>query len=488
VTVYEGIVRSLERAGLVVELPDLPPSTIEGITEDSRRVAPGWLFCAIEGTAQDGHDYIPDAVSRGAVAALVSRRSDLPIPQIVVRDSRVAVALAAAEWFGHPGEELDIVGVTGTNGKSTTVALVRHLLNEGGNTGSVGTLGAFDGKGAAVCEEGLTTPGPVRLQETLQRLRARGVTQLAMEVSSHALHQHRVDALTFVSAVFTNLTHDHLDYHATFEEYFQAKHRLVDLVRADGSVIFNADEPSWTRLGVPEGCRSVSYGTRAGATVRGDEVRFQADGTSLRIYFGDQSFSTHTPLVGGFNVSNSLAAAAVAWTLDVSPDEIVVRLADAPQVAGRMERLYSERFLILRDYAHTPDALRRAIGAARPLTTGRLIVLFGCGGDRDRQKRKAMGGIAVADADVAIVTSDNPRTEDPDRIIDDIVNGMAGRAHMRITDRRKAIQRAIGLLEGGDCLLLAGKGHETYQVIGTERSPFDEREIVLDVLGGQASS
>ena len=487
-TVYEGIVRSLERAGLVVELPDSPPLTIEGITDDSRRVAPGWLFCAIEGTAQDGHDYIPDAVSRGAVAVLVSRRSDLPIPQIVVRDSRVAVALAAAEWFGQPGEELDIVGVTGTNGKSTTVALVRHLLNEGGNTGSVGTLGAFDGKGAAVGEEGLTTPGPVRLQETLQRLRARGVTQLAMEVSSHALHQHRVDALTFVSAVFTNLTHDHLDYHATFEEYFQAKHRLIDLVRKDGSVIFNADEPLWTRLSVPEGRRSVSYGTRAGATVRGDEVRFHADGTSLRICFGDQSFSTHTPLLGGFNVSNSLAAAAVAWTLDVSPDEIVARLADAPQVAGRMEQLYSERFLILRDYAHTPDALRRAIGAARPLTTGRLIVLFGCGGDRDRQKRRAMGSIAAADADVAIVTSDNPRTEDPDRIIDDIVEGMAGRAHMRITDRREAIQRAIALLEGGDCLLLAGKGHETYQVIGTERSPFDEREIVRDVLGGQASS
>ena len=422
------------------------------------------------------------------MAVLVSRRSDLPIPQIVVQDGRVAVALAAAEWFGHPGEELDIVGVTGTNGKSTTVALVRHLLNEGGNTGSVGTLGAFDGKGAAVCEEGLTTPGPVRLQETLQRLRARGVTQLAMEVSSHALHQHRVDALTFVSAVFTNLTHDHLDYHATFEEYFQAKHRLVDLVREDGNVIFNADEPSWTKLSVPEGRRSVSYGTRAGATVCGDEVRFQDDGTSLRICFGDQSFSAHTPLLGGFNVSNSLAAAAVAWTLDVTPDEIVARLADAPQVAGRMERLYSERFLILRDYAHTPDALRRAIGAARPLATGRLIVLFGCGGDRDRQKRSAMGSIAAADADVAIVTSDNPRTEDPDRIIDDIVKGMAGRAHMRITNRREAIQRAIGLLEGGDCLLLAGKGHETYQVIGTERSPFDEREIVLDVLGGQASS
>ena len=269
-TAFARILQSLERAGLVVQRPEAPPASVEGITEDSRRVAPGWLFCAIEGTAEDGHRYLPDAVSRGAAAVLVARPSVLPIPQIVVRESRAAVALAAAEWFEHPARDLQLVGVTGTNGKSTTVALIRHLLNHDADTGSMGTLGAFDGAGAAVYEEGLTTPGPVQLQETLARLRDSGVTKLAMEVSSHALDQHRVDALSFAAGVFTNLSHDHLDYHADLEEYFRAKQRLAGLVHADGSVVVNADEAVWRRLQVPEGRHAVSFGLDAEATVRGD--------------------------------------------------------------------------------------------------------------------------------------------------------------------------------------------------------------------------
>jgi len=488
VTTFERILRSLEHAGLVVQRPEAPPASIDGITEDSRRVAPGWLFCAVEGTAEDGHRYLPDAVSRGAAAALVVRPSELPIPQVVVRESRAAVALAAAEWFDHPARDLQVVGVTGTNGKSTTVALIRHLLNHDGDTGSLGTLGAFDGAGAPLYEEGLTTPGPVQLQETLARLRDGGVTRLAMEVSSHALDQHRVDALSFAAGVFTNLTHDHLDYHANLEAYFEAKQRLAQLVRADGSVVVNADESVWTRLQIPEGRRRVSYGLEPGATVQGRDVRLETDGTSFQVGIEGRPFAARTPLLGNFNVSNALAAAAAAWALDVPADEIVARLENAPQVPGRMEQLFGGRYLILRDYAHTPDALRRALAAARPLTRGRLVVLFGCGGDRDRRKRPAMGKIAVRDADLAIVTSDNPRTEDPDRILDDIVEGMEGRAHIRITNRREAIERAIGMLEDGDCLLLAGKGHETYQVVGTERSPFDEREIVCDILAGGATA
>ena len=233
-TTFLQIVESLERSGLVVELPDSPPESIDGITEDSRSVGPGWLFCAVEGTAEDGHAYLPDARSRGAAVAIVSQRSDVLIPQIVVRDSRAAVAIAAAEWFGNPARDFEIVGITGTNGKSTTASLVQHLLNENGDTGSMGTLGAFDGSGAPVYEEGLTTPGPVQLQEALDRMRSMGVKKLAMEVSSHALDQHRVDALTFATGVFTNLTHDHLDYHGSFDEYFDAKQRLVSLVRENG--------------------------------------------------------------------------------------------------------------------------------------------------------------------------------------------------------------------------------------------------------------
>ncbi len=487
-TAFERILQSLERAGLVVQRPEAPPASLDGITEDSRRVAPGWLFCAIEGTAEDGHRYLPDAVSRGAAAALVARPSAVPIPQIVVRESRAAVALAAAEWFEHPARDLQMVGVTGTNGKSTTVALLRHLLNHGADTGSMGTLGAFDGTGAPVYEEGLTTPGPVQLQETLARLRDSGVTKLAMEVSSHALDQHRVDALSFAAGVFTNLSHDHLDYHANLEEYFQAKQRLAGLVHADGSVVVNADEAVWRRLQVPEGRRAVSFGLDAEATVRGNEVRLGRTGTDFNLLIAGESSPARVPLVGDFNVSNALAAAAAAWALDIPAERIVARLANAPQVPGRMEQLFGERYLILRDYAHTPDALRRALAAARPLTRGRLVVLFGCGGDRDRRKRSTMGKIAAGDADLAIVTSDNPRTEDPDRIVDDIVEGMEGMAHLRITNRREAIERAIGMLEDGDCLLLAGKGHETYQVVGTERSPFDEREIVLDILAGRGTA
>lgn len=487
-TTFQHIVESLERSGLVVELPDSPPETIDGIAEDSRRVGPGWLFCAVEGTAEDGHAYLPDARSRGAAAAIVTRRSDVLLPQIVVSDSRAAVAIAAAEWFGNPAGDIEIVGITGTNGKSTTASLLQHLLNENGDTGVIGTLGAFDGSGTAVYEEGLTTPGPVQLQATLDHMRSIGVKKLAMEVSSHALDQHRVDGLAFASAVFTNLTHDHLDYHASFEEYFEAKQRLVRLVRDAGNVVVNADEAVWSRLEIPDEQRTIFYGVSPTALVRGEDVQLRDDGSAFRVFFGDESVDVRTPLLGSFNVSNALAAAATAWTSGVSVSSIAARLADAPQVSGRMERLWAQQFLILRDYAHTPDALRSAIGAARPLTRGKLIVLFGCGGDRDRRKRAPMGSIAAAAADLAIVTSDNPRTEDPDRIIDDIVEGMAGRAHLRITDRREAIGRAIGMLHEGDCLLLAGKGHETYQVIGTDRSPFDEREIVADILGGRAAS
>ena len=365
-TTFLQIVESLERSGLVVELPDSPPESIDGITEDSRSVGPGWLFCAVEGTAEDGHAYLPDARSRGAAVAIVSQRSDVLIPQIVVRDSRAAVAVAAAEWFGNPARDFEIVGITGTNGKSTTASLVQHLLNENGDTGSMGTLGAFDGSGAPVYEEGLTTPGPVQLQEALDRMRSMGVKKLAMEVSSHALHQHRVDALTFATGVFTNLTHDHLDYHGSFDEYFDAKQRLVSLVRENGSVVVNADEPVWSRLKTPDDRRLVSYGVARAALVRAADVQLRDDGSSFRLIVGEESVHVHTPLLGNFNVSNALAAAAAAWTSGLSVSNIAAGLAEAPQVPGRMERLWAERFLILRDYAHTPDALRRAIGAARP--------------------------------------------------------------------------------------------------------------------------
>jgi UDP-N-acetylmuramoyl-L-alanyl-D-glutamate--2,6-diaminopimelate ligase len=490
VTPYERIIAALVQTDLIETVPDSPPEAITALTEDSRRVVDGSLFCAIAGTAEDGHAYVPDAAARGAAVVMVTRTCDVAIPQIVVRDGRAAVAVAAAEWFGHPAAHLEIVGVTGTNGKSTTVALLQSLLNTAENAGAIGTLGAFDGRNRAFYEEGLTTPGTVRLQETLAWLRDAGVTRVAMEVSSHALDQGRVDGLSFAAGVFTNLTHEHLDYHAGFEDYFRAKARLAGMLREGAALVVNADEPAWESLDPPAGARRVTYGIQSadGATVAAGDIHLGREGAELQLRFEDTTFSARTPLLGEFNVSNALAAAATAWSLGEDPEDIVSRLAAAPQIPGRMERLHGDGMLVLRDYAHTPDALERALAAARPLTPGRLVVLFGAGGDRDRSKRAVMGRVAEAGADVAVVTSDNPRTEDPDDIIDEIVEGMAGAEYVRITDRREAIGDAVGMLGAGDCLILAGKGHETYQVIGTERVPFDERAIVLEAVGKQAPS
>lgn len=481
-----AVLDALVRADLLVEASAAPPE-IRGIAEDSRRVTPGALFCAIAGSVADGHRYLGDARVRGAAAALVTRRVDDPLPQIRVRDGRRAAAVAAHAFYGRPADALRVVAVTGTNGKSTTVALIRHLLNAEGRVGSIGTLGAFDGAGRALAGYGpLTTPGPVELQAVLADLHGRGVDTVVMEVSSHALDQRRLETLRLAAAVYTNLTQDHLDYHADLDAYRDAKLRLSTYVTPGGADVVNADDPAWTALPEAPERRRVRYGRAGDADVRAAAARGDAAGTSLTLAFDRASVETRVPLPGEFNVSNALAAAATAWVLGLVPETIAGRLADAPQVPGRMERLVDGEFVIVRDYAHTPDALARAIRALRPVTRGRLIVLCGAGGERDRGKRPLMGRIAAREADLAVVTSDNPRAEDPERILDDIEAGMAGREHVRIVDRREAIRHAIGLLRSGDCLLLAGKGHETYQVVGTEWLPFDEREIVRAMLAERA--
>jgi UDP-N-acetylmuramoyl-L-alanyl-D-glutamate--2,6-diaminopimelate ligase len=484
------IVRALEAAGQLVDRPATLPE-ITGVTEDSRGVKQGWLFCAVAGSADDGHRYLPDAVARGAAAAIVSRAVDVRIPQIRVADGRVATAVAAAEWFGRPGDKLRLIGVTGTNGKTTTVALVRHLANAGGDAGSIGTLGAFDGSGHVLAGYGsLTTPGAVELQAVLADLVGRGVRSVVMEASSHALDQRRLETLTLRAGVFTNLTHDHLDYHGDLAAYRAAKLRLSALIAADGVEAVNADDRAWDDMAPRRGVRCVRFGWSDSADVRVLQAELGATGAAMVLRFGDRDVECSVPLIGEFNVSNALAAAAVGWGLGLAPADIAARLAAAPQVPGRMERIVASDtpFLILRDYAHTPDALERAITALRPLTEGRLIVLFGAGGDRDRRKRSVMGGIAARGADVAIVTSDNPRTEDPGAIVREIVRGMDGVPHVAIVDREEAIHHAVALLEANDTLLLAGKGHETYQVVGTEKRPFDERVIVRAALAARSAA
>jgi UDP-N-acetylmuramoyl-L-alanyl-D-glutamate--2,6-diaminopimelate ligase len=476
---------ALKRADLLVSVPGTDPGVVDHLTVDSRTARPGSVYLAMRGSQSDGHAFVAAAAARGAVAAVVETAQDVAIPQALVRDGRRAAVVLARAWYGDPASRLTLVGITGTNGKTTTTALARHLLNARGTAGSIGTLGAFDGAGEAVesTAGNLTTPGPVDLQATFAALATRGVDTVAMETSSHSLDQGRLDGLTFAVGVFTNLTRDHLDYHGTMDAYLAAKLRLLGLLSLDGTAVVNADDPAWRVL--PLGARRVTFGTEPGVDVRAAELRLDAAGSDFRLDGCFGSADVRLPLLGDFNVSNALAAAAAALALGHPLAEVASRLSAAPQVPGRMEVIAERPCAVLRDYAHTPDALERALRTLRPLTAGRLLVVFGCGGDRDRGKRPLMGRIAADHADLAIVTSDNPRTEDPGHIIDDVVTGMQGTAHLRVVDRRDAIARALDEARAGDTILLAGKGHETYQVLGTEKVPFDEREIVRALAGGR---
>lgn len=482
----QEIVDALARAGALVEAParDKPLPTITGLTADARRLERGMLFCAVRGAVTDGHRFVADAAARGAAAALVESRQPPPvaIPQVLVRNGRRAAAIAAEAWYRRPAARLQMIGVTGTNGKTTSVLLSQHVLSALWPMGAVGTLGAFDPAGKPVESEAgnLTTPGPIDLQATLAALVARGAGGVAMEVSSHSLDQGRVEGLVFRAAIFTNLTRDHLDYHETFEAYFVAKAKLAGHLADTGLAVTNADDAAWQRL--PRTPRRITFSaTSDAADVTARDVQVDSKGARFTLVTSRGSQPVALPLLGRFNVANALGVAACAIGLDLSPRVVAERLSTAPQVPGRMERIATDPCVILRDYAHTPDALERALETVRevtPSTGGRVIVVFGAGGDRDRGKRAPMGEIAVRLADVAIATSDNPRTEDPERILDDVEAGMAARPHYRIVDRQAAIAQALELAREGDTILLAGKGHETYQVIGTTKQHFDEREVV----------
>ena len=479
------VIAALQSAQLLHERRGTLPATANGITDDSRLVRPGTLFVAVRGTERDGHDYLELAQRAGAVAAVVEQASRVPanMPALIVRDGRRAAPIAAAAAYGWPARQLQLVGVTGTNGKTTTVNMLRHLLDApSGRSASIGTLGVLVGSAGDAVEGGggLTTPGPVELQRVLRVLVDAGVARVAMEVSSHSLHQRRVDGVLFDVVVFTNLTRDHLDYHGTMEEYFRAKARLLDYLLPHGTVVYNLDEKAWAALHTDR--RRVAFSERVmTAEVHSEDVRFGPRGSEWTLALERERVPVRLPLIGDFNVMNALGAAAAAYALGTSTSQIAARLSSLPQVPGRLE-LLNEPPAVLRDYAHTPDALERALTAVRPFVRGRLIAVFGCGGDRDRGKRPVMGEIAERLADLAIVTSDNPRTEDPEAILDEIEQGMRGTNHERITDRLEAIQRALAIATSDDVILLAGKGHETYQVRGTTKYPFDEKEIVRSLM------
>ena len=481
------IVRALEQEGLLRRQVGRIPASVAGVTDDTRALVPGGLFVAVHGSARDGHDFLAEAERKGATLAVVEKEGLTSLPSFVVGDGRRAAAIVAAAAFDHPAAHLALLAVTGTNGKTTTVGILRHLLDTpAGSAASIGTLGVLRGSNGASIPGGggLTTPGPVELQRVLRGLVDAGTRAVAMEVSSHSLDQQRVQGVEFDAAVFTNLTRDHLDYHGSMDSYLAAKARLVEHLADDGVAVVNADDPAWASL---EAAHRTTFGIESpDADVRATDVVFTPRGSEWTLVAERDHARVRLPLIGSFNVANALGAAAAAWARGMPVGEIAERLDALPQVPGRLEVLH-ERPTVLRDYAHTPDALERALEAVRPFTPRKLIVVFGCGGDRDRGKRPLMGAVAERKADHVILTSDNPRTEDPERILDDIAAGMTKGSHERIEERRAAIARALDVADPAkDVVLLAGKGHETYQIRGTTLLPFDEREIVTELLAGRA--
>jgi UDP-N-acetylmuramoyl-L-alanyl-D-glutamate--2,6-diaminopimelate ligase len=454
---------------------------ITGLAYDSRAVEAGSLFFAVPGTAADGHEFAPAAVEAGAVALCVERPLGLGVPEIVVSDARRALARAAAAFYDQPASTLRLLGVTGTNGKTTTAFLLESILAAAGMT--TGLIGTIETRVAGRSKPGVrTTPDSLDLQRLFAEMRDEGVQAVAMEVTSHALALHRVEGLHFDACAFTNLSQDHLDFHADMDDYFQAKKRLFTPEMVDRAAI-NVDDEWGRKLYDSTEVPRIGFGLSDGAHVRGEVLRAGPSGSDLIIHTPNGSeIKVSTRLVGHFNVLNCLAAAATALQAGIEPEAIGEGLAALDAVPGRFEGVdEGQPFTVVVDYAHTPDSLDNVLRGARALVgQGRIVCTFGCGGDRDRGKRPLMGSVAARLADYVIVTSDNPRSEDPIAIIDAIVEGViAERAEGPdeiLPDRREAIASAIRAAQPGDVVVIAGKGHETGQQFATETFPFDDRD------------
>ncbi len=455
---------------------------IADLAFDNRLVGPGTLFFCVPGFTRDGHDFAPDAVARGAVALVVERPLGLGVPEVLVASVREAMAPAAARFHGDPTARLDVVGVTGTNGKTTTAFLVRALLEAAGRPcGLLGTVGSVIA-GREV-EAARTTPEAIDLQRDFRAMLDGGDAACAMEVSSHALALHRAEAIHFAVAIFTNLTQDHLDFHPTMEEYFAAKRRLFEA--APRAAVINVDDAYGRRLAAEHpGALTVAIEREAGYRAR--ELSTGLTGSELVLEGPDGARRITSPLPGRFNVLNVLGAVAAARALGVSMDQIAGALPHAGRVPGRFEPVEEgQDFAVLVDYAHTPDSLQNVLEAARGLTEGRVICVFGCGGDRDRGKRPVMGRIADALAAKVIVTSDNPRSEDPEAIIAEILAGVDApeRRVEAVPDRREAIRGALAWAGAGDVVVIAGKGHEQGQEFaGARKVPFDDVAVAREAL------
>lgn len=455
---------------------------VSGIAYRSGRVERGDAFFCIPGFRFDGHEFAAEAAARGAAALVCARKLPHDVPQAVVPDVRQALAFASARLYRHPSRELDVIGITGTNGKTTTTYLVERILASAGRTtgliGTVETLVAGTRLASAH-----TTPESAELQRLLRTMADEGVSAVAMEVSSHAIDLHRVDATHFAVAAFTNLTQDHLDYHHTIEEYWSVKRRLFTELDVDRRVV-NLDDPRGADL-ARETSAEWTVGRSRDALVRAANEHPDHDGTAFDLVTPLGTSRVRLPLIGAYNVSNALTAAGAALALGIDLAAVVAGLESAPQVPGRLERIdEGQPFAVFVDYAHTPDSLAKAIDAVRAVTRGRVITVFGCGGDRDPEKRPLMGAAAGRTSDEVVVTSDNPRSEDPVGIILQIVDGLrsVGASYTVEVGRREAIAKALALAAPGDAVLIAGKGHEDYQIFADRTVHFDDREVAREEL------
>ncbi len=460
-----------------VELKNQPREDreVSGVSYDTRSLKPGEVYVALRGYKTDGHLYIEEALAKGAAAVVAEAGEDV----LLVEDSRAALAALSANWFGHPARELTLVGVTGTNGKTTVTSLLWTILTQslGAKVGLLGTNRVLVGEEEFPAQR--TTPESCDLQQWLRKMADAGCTHVVMEVSSHALCLHRVDGVDFAVGAFTNLTQDHLDFHKTMEAYREAKERLFAQCK---TAVLNADDETGRYYRERVSCPVFTFAQDSpGADLTAQDLRLFPDRVEFTARGWGESVPVTLGIPGGFTVSNALCALACAHALDIPLSEGAKALAGASGVKGRMEIVpTSAPGTVVIDYAHTPDALENVLKALRGFTKGRLICLFGCGGDRDVGKRPIMGAVCAQLADVCVVTSDNPRSERPEAIIDGILSGMARYDTVRLVepDRERAIALALSLLKEGDVLLLAGKGHETYQEVSGEKRHMDEREIV----------
>jgi UDP-N-acetylmuramoyl-L-alanyl-D-glutamate--2,6-diaminopimelate ligase len=460
-----------------------------GVAYDSRRVTPGMVFVAVPGLKADGLQFVPQAIAAGAAAIVTEQPAQgVAVPWVVVTSARLALALLAAEFFEHPSRAMRVVGITGTNGKTTTSYLTAAILEAAGlRCGLMGTVTYRIG--ARAIDATRTTPEAPELQSFMRRMVTEGCTTCVMEVSSHALSLQRVDGIQFAARVFTNLTRDHLDFHSNMEEYFAAKRRLFEMAPADAPAIINADDPRGQAL-IDISRRPITYGISKPADVTPGPLSFSLEGLRFDVRRPQGVVRVRSRLVGRPNVYNILAAVAAASSLDIPIEAMEKGIRQLPGVPGRFELVSTgdDDVTVIVDYAHTDDALRNLLETARPLAARRLITVFGAGGDRDRTKRPLMGMVAARLSDVVIITSDNPRDEDPKRIIEEVKRGADAETRqssaeiLTIVDRHDAILRAISVAAKGDVVLIAGKGHEKYQEIAGRTQPFDDVAVAREGL------